>query len=123
MPRRRSRGLGRLVLTRSLERATGLREEDVVEGWGVDLKLLHCEGFGVERTNDLGQARLVAVQPDRDAPRRGGRPRAEALEDRRDAIVLGGIAGNRLDRRTPDLGLELGGGAGRDDAAVVDDPQ
>ena len=60
-------------------------------------------------------------EPDRDPGHRGARL-SEAGEDRPDALAVGQVGRDGLDRRPTHGRLELGGRALGDDVAVVDDP-
>src|SRR6266545_5634330 len=126
---RRSRPLERqlrrgslfLLVSRPLQRAARLGEEDVVERGLVELEILDLEVFGVEGAHDLGQVGLTGTQSNGDTLRRRPAGIAEASEDRGGALTLLRIGRYDLDGRTPDLRLQLGRRAFRDDPAVVDD--
>src|SRR5918999_457305 len=112
--------LGFRRLLGALERASRLREEDVVERGGVQVEIGDAHRGGFEGTNDVRQVSLP-VEADGDADRRRLQL-AEAAEDALELSRLGAVGGEGLDRRSADLRLERGGGAFRDDPAVVDDP-
>ena len=111
------------LLAGALERAPGLGEEDVVERGLVKLQLLDRDPGRVERPDHVGELRLAALQPHREAAAPG---RLAALAERaqrlRGAILVGRVARHRLDRRPADLRLQLRRRPLGDDRAVVDDP-
>ena len=85
-------------------------------------EVLELDSFGVERADDACEVTDAVLEPDRDALRGAARRLAELLEDARDRLGRGAVGGNRLDRRPPDLRLQLGGRALGHDVPVVDDP-
>ena len=105
----------------ALERAAGLREEDVVERRLVQPQVGDLQALGVERADDVGERLLGLAQAHRDALDRAAAILAEALEHAATAARSARVGGDRLERRAPDLGLQLGRRALGDDLAVVDD--
>src|SRR5436190_16613920 len=116
----RASGLG-LLLVGTLERAAGLRQEDVVERRLMELQVRDLDTRGVERPDDVREIGLAGAEADADALGRSTGI-AEAREDLRQPRRLLGIVRNRLDRRPADLSLELVGGSLGNDVTVVDDP-
>ena len=94
-------------LAGALERAAGLREEDVVERRLVQLQLLDLDALGVERAHDLGEVGLArrAGAPRRPATAAHGSPKRARIAAARS--LSAGSAGIDLDRRAADLRLEL----------------
>ena len=88
----------------------------------MQLELLELDPLGVERADDAGQVLDSVLEPDRHAFRRASGLLAELLQDAGDRLRARAVGGNRLDRRPPDLRLQLLGGALGDDVPVVDDP-
>ena len=111
-------GLG--LLGRALERAPGLREEDVVERRRPQLEVDDVDAVRVHGAHDVGEPEPVP-EPHGDVPRRRERL-AELREELGDpgTILVG--PGNRVHARTADLGLQRGGRPLGDDLALVDDP-
>src|SRR5207247_11007990 len=72
--------------------------------------------------DDSREVRAPVLEPHRDARRGAAGGLAEPLEDARDRLWGGAVGGGRLDRRPPDLRLQLRGRALGDDVPVVDDP-
>ena len=97
----------------AFQRAAGLGEEDVVEAGGVELEVGDPDPIGVEGANDVRQLLGAVFEPDRGAVRRARNQLPEAVEDAGDAVVILVLGRNRLDGRTPDLGLELLGACPR----------
>ena len=111
------------VVAGALERAAGLREEDVVERGRVDSRLASVRPGVVDGAHDAGEVGEPVVQPDGDVARRVAERAAEAREDRARAAPRSAPVGrDRLDGRPADLGLERRRRALGDDVAVVDDP-
>ena len=89
----------------------------------MELQALDRDPLGVERADHLGQLRLAAVEPRPRSPLRSGRRARRSGRAPRPCCSRSlGVAGDRLDRRAADLGLQLGRRALGDDLAVVDDP-
>src|SRR5206468_12558412 len=80
------------------------------------------DSFGVERAADAGEVTDAVLEPDGDAFGGAAGRLAELLEDARDRLGRGAVGGDRLDRRPPDLRLQLRGRALGHDVPVVDDP-
>jgi hypothetical protein len=93
-----------LALLLAPELAAGLGEEHVVERRRVQLEVAH-RGLGVERAHDLRELSAPPLTARRRPGRRGRRCRS--AEHAPTASRSVGSAGFDLERRAPDLGLEL----------------
>ncbi len=125
LTRRRARARLRVVVRRgagALERAAGLGQEDVVERRLVQAQVGDPEVLGVERAHDVGQPVGPAVEPHGLGAGGGAAPLAEAVEHAAQAVAIGGVDRDGLDRGAADLGLQLPRRALGDDRAAVDDP-
>ena len=97
--------LGRLGLC-ALERAAGLREEDVVEAGSVQLEVRDPHVRRVVYADDVGELLAAVVETDGGAVRRPGNELAERLEQLGDPRAFRMVGWDDLDGRPPDLGLE-----------------
>ena len=74
----------------------------------MQLELLDLEALRVERAHDPGEVGLARAQPHGDAAL-GAARLAEAGEDRGGPLAVGGVGGNRLDRRPADVAFSAAG--------------
>ena len=88
----------------------------------MQLQRLHPQVVAVEHPHDLGELRLAARQLDGHGSAAVALGLSEPAQQLRQ--TLAGLRVHGLDRhaRAPDFGLQLGGGALRDDRPAVDDP-
>src|SRR5262249_19536006 len=110
-----------LLVAGALERAAGLREEDIVERRLVHLQVLDLDAGAVEGPHDVGEISIAGPKPNRDALDRAAGV-AEAAQDIGQLWGLLGVLWHRLDGRPADLRLQLRGRPLRHDVAVIDDP-
>src|SRR6516162_5894151 len=106
----------------SLELATRLGQEYVVERRLVQLQRLHPHVVAVQQAHDLRELRLSAGQLHGDAPAAVVLGGAEAAEEPRQPAAGVGLDRRDLHARAADLRLELSRCALRDDLAAIDDP-
>ena len=109
-------------LGRALERAAGLRQEDVVEGGSVELHVGDAQVRGVQGADHVGQVVDAGAEADGHAAVAALDQLAEALEHLADGGPVAGVEGDHLDGGPADLGLQGGRGVLGHDLSVVDDP-
>ena len=104
----------------SSDRPVFARKTSSSEGWWTwSVSIRMCSASSARTT----AARSPSADASRTAPpfdEGDGSPKRPRIA--RSALELGGIGGDRLERRAPDLGLQRGRRSLGDDVAVVDDP-
>src|SRR5215218_10322501 len=94
------------VLTRALERASRLGEEDVVEARFVETEVGDADVLPIEGAHHVGEAGGPAREPDGHDAGLGWDLLPETRKDARDGVALRVLGRRRLDAGASDLGLQ-----------------
>src|SRR5215212_10937746 len=110
------------VLTRALERASRLGEEDVVEARFVETEVGDADVLPIEGTHHIGEAGGPAREPDGHGAGLRGDLLPEAPEDAGYGVAFRALGRRRFDAGASDLGLQGLRSVFGYDLAPVDDP-